>query len=209
MSVVTESKAAKLQLVGGALCLDFTNTAGNLESDHPSEHLLTYADLVAWSRHADIIDDRVARRLLQNAALRPDEASQVLERAIALRQAMYRIFSSGLTGTAPSAADMELFNHSLSVAIARAHLVVEGDGFAWEWNHEEDALDQMLGPITRSAGELLTSADLARVSECDGDTCGWLYVDRSKNHSRRWCAMNDCGNRAKARRHYKRVRGIR
>ncbi len=204
-----QSKAARLQLVGGALCLDFTNTAGNLKSDHPSEHLLSYADLVAWSRHAGIIGDRVAQRLLRMAALRSDEANQVLERAIALRHALYRLFRSASTGSAPRAADMELLNRSLSDAMAHARLVAASGSFEWDWKHSEDALDQMLAPIARSAADLLTSTDLARVNECDGDTCGWLFMDQSKNHSRRWCAMNDCGNRAKARRHYKRVRTIR
>lgn len=209
MADMTESKAARLQLVGGALSLDFTNTAGNHESPLPSEHLLNYADLVEWSRHAGIIDNQVARRLLDNAARRPDKASQVLERAIALREAMYRIFLAASTGAAPRATDMELLNRSLADAMAHARLIEMDGGFGWDWTHQEDALDSMLAPITRSAGDLLTSDDLSRVRECDGDTCGWLFIDKSKNHSRRWCAMNDCGNRAKARRHYKRVRGMR
>jgi len=49
---------------------------------------------------------------------------------------------------------------------------------------------------------LLTSSQrLNQVRQCRGDNCGWLFVDGSKNHSRRWCDMRDCGNRAKVRRH--------
>src|SRR5258706_243420 len=64
------------------------------------------------------------------------------------------------------------------------------------------ALDHLLGPIARSAANLLTRDELLyHVSHCGGDNCGWLFVDSSKNHSRRWCDMRDCGNRAKVRRH--------
>jgi predicted RNA-binding Zn ribbon-like protein len=201
-----ESKAAHLQLVGGALCLDFTNTAGNHADDRPSEHLNSYADLVAWSQHAGVIDVRTARRLKRAADRHPTEAQHALENTLALREAMYRAFAAVSAGSQPKSADMALLNRSLSQAMSRARLEVKEDGFAWGWQPEEDALDQMLAPIARSAADLLTSEELARVSECNGDTCGWLFIDKSKNHSRRWCAMNDCGNREKARRHYKKMR---
>lgn len=201
-----QSAAARLQLVGGALCLDFTNTSGNHADDNPSEHVTSYADLVAWSHHAGIIDNRTARRLLQAAADHPEEAKEVLQSALALREAMYRVFTAVSTGIQPKSADVELINRSLSIAMSRARLDVTNDGFAWGWNQAEDALDQMLAPIARSAADLLTSDNLGRLRECSGDTCGWLFIDKSKNHSRRWCAMNDCGNRAKARRHNKKIR---
>ena len=50
----------------------------------------------------------------------------------------------------------------------------------------------------------LTSEELDQVRECAGNTCGWLFVDMSRNHSRHWCDMRDCGNRAKVRRYYQR-----
>ena len=80
----------------------------------------------------------------------------------------------------------------------------EADSFTWEWTGDEAALDRMLWPVVGSAADLLTSEDLDRVGECQGDGCGWLFIDMSRNHSRRWCDMGDCGNRAKARRHYRR-----
>jgi predicted RNA-binding Zn ribbon-like protein len=197
--------AARLQLVGGALCLDFANTAGNHADDHPSEHLNTYADLVAWSQHAGIIDNHAARRLLQQSALHPAQANHILENALKLREGLYRVFAALSTSSQPKSSDVDLLNRALADAMSRARLDATANGFVWGWDQEKDALDQMLAPIARSAAELLTSNELVRVRECSGDTCGWLFIDKSKNHSRRWCAMNDCGNRAKARRHYKRI----
>ncbi|HYR09186.1 MAG TPA: CGNR zinc finger domain-containing protein, partial [Longimicrobium sp.] len=82
----------------------------------------------------------------------------------------------------------------------------EGGEFAWGW--EEGAeLDRVLWPVVRDAAELLVSGDLRRVGKCCGDNCDWLYLDTSRNRSRRWCDMQSCGNRAKARRHYHRAKG--
>jgi predicted RNA-binding Zn ribbon-like protein len=201
-----ETGAANLALVGTKLCLNFANTVGNHNSDEPNERMSTYIDLVVWSLHVGILTDEAAKKLVREAARRPEDARQVLDRALALREAIYRIFSAESDHVAPGAADVAILNDALSSAMARARLLRTDKGFAWNWAREEGGLDQMLWPITRSAADLLTSDELELVRECANETCGWLFVDASKNHSRRWCSMSDCGNRAKARRHYARVR---
>ena len=89
--------------------------------------------------------------------------------------------------------------------VARVQISRENGRYIVGFNASE-ALDGVLAPITWSAAEFLRDPASARVKECDGETCGWLFLDTSKNHSRRWCEMKDCGNRAKARRHYKKLR---
>ena len=64
----------------------------------------------------------------------------------------------------------------------------------------------LLRPVLHSALHLLSSPDLARLRECAAERCGKLYLDHTKNASRRWCDMDTCGNRAKARRHQARRR---
>ncbi len=201
-----ESGAAALSLVGGRLCLDFANTVGSHAGEHPNEHLHSYRDLVAWSRHAGILAEAEERRLLAAAEGRPGEAGGVLERAVALREAIYRIFSAVAAGRAPDAADLETLNVALARALVHAQIVLAGDGFAWAWRDHEGALDRMLWPVARSAGELLTSEELRNVRECAGRDCGWLFMDASPSRRRRWCDMKVCGNRAKARRHYERTK---
>ena len=100
--------------------------------------------------------------------------------------------------------DLAALNAALSKVLANACLVPAEDGFAWAWGGEDAALRRVLWPIVRSAAELLTSDKLDRVGQCAGDSCGWLFLDTSRNRSRRWCEMEHCGNRAKARRHYRR-----
>ncbi len=208
------SDAGRLDLIGGELCLDFTNTVGNHRSENPREHLETYLDLVAWSEHAGILAHKMAKKLTDQAAQQPAHANAVFQRALALREALYCIFSAISEGRTPKSDDVHVLNHSLAQAMAHARLAFTGGSparpahyFKWDWEHSTNDLDQMLWDVARSAADLLTSDRLILVRECAGDVCGWLFVDTSKNHSRRWCSMSDCGNRAKVQRYYGRRRG--
>lgn len=202
------TEIATLSLLGGHMCLDFVNTLDARASEHPHEYLASYADLVAWSQHAAGLSARTAQQLLQAAARRPIDAAGVLQQAIELREAIYRIFVAVAHQVEVSmdSADLGRLNCALSRVLAQTRIVPAANGFMWAWNESEEALDQMLWPMTRSAMDLLTSADLERVRECACESCGWLFLDTSKNRSRRWCSMEACGNRTKARRHYARQR---
>jgi predicted RNA-binding Zn ribbon-like protein len=95
-------------------------------------------------------------------------------------------------------------NRTLREALSRLEVAPAAGGFAWAWVADEASLDQVLWPVVRSAAQLLTSGELARVRECAREGCDWLFVDTSKNHSRRWCTMAVCGSRVKAGRYYRR-----
>ena len=196
--------AGSLKLLGGRLSLDFANTADWHATDQPFEFLTSYSELVAWSQHVSILTAPKAQHLLEEAARRPAEASAVLARTIALREAVYRLFSAISHGLSPQADDLAIFNAELSTVLSHSQIVLTAEGFAWNRLGDEDALDQMLWPVVHDAAELLTSDELNRVGQCVDDRCGWLFLDLSRNRSRRWCSMKDCGNRAKARRHYRR-----
>jgi predicted RNA-binding Zn ribbon-like protein len=190
----------------GALCLDFTNTVSWRKDERRHDWLSSYANLVAWGLVAGVLDGGEARELVDRAGQHPEVAVQVLGRAIILREALYCIFSDASAGRTPDAANLALLNDELRLACRYLSLAPSGGGFVREWEHDPDLLDRMLWPVAQSAAELLTSNELNRVGECEGKGCGWLFVDQSKNHSRRWCDMGGCGNRAKARQHYRRIR---
>jgi predicted RNA-binding Zn ribbon-like protein len=203
-----EHETQSLNLESGRLCLDFANTADWHTSDQPEEQLNSYTDLVEWAKGVGILTEGQARQLASAAMNRSAEVADVLARAIDLREAIFRIFSAVSRRASPGEADLAVLNEVLSAALGRLHLVSTPDGFGWEWNAGRDNLDQMLWPVAQSAADLLTSEELNRVGQCADDHCGWLFMDMSRNRSRRWCDMGDCGNRAKARRHYQRKRSI-
>jgi predicted RNA-binding Zn ribbon-like protein len=124
----------------------------------------------------------------------------VFDRAIALREALYRICKATMTGRGPQKVDLEIVNDELLGARTHERLTHMAVGFTWEWVGSEAALDRMLWSIAHSGAELLTTGDLSRLRECGGEECGWLFEDTSRNRSRQWCHMQDCGNLAKVRR---------
>ena len=189
---------------GNWLCLDFVNTINDRPTPHPREMLNSYHDLVAWSQQAHIVTDNEAQHLLEKAAHHPKDASAILQRAIALREAIHDTFSAIAEDASPVEANLTLFNTELAAAMSRARIVPKANGFVWDWAGSEDALEYILWMVARSAAELLISGELHDVRICSAPDCKWLFLDTSKNHSRRWCDMKGCGNRAKVRRHYER-----
>jgi predicted RNA-binding Zn ribbon-like protein len=205
MSTVKPENNWKLE--SGWLCLDFANTAEWHASDHPTESLTSYAALIGWARPIGFLPDRVAQQLLRAADQHPAEAARVLDRAVALREAIYHLSAVAAHGKTPAAADQAILNTELSRSLSQSGLVWNKVTFDWERQGEDGDLDQMLWWIVRSASELLTSEDIKRVGVCADDRgCGWLFYDTSRNGTRQWCSMRGCGNRAKARRHYEKVK---
>jgi predicted RNA-binding Zn ribbon-like protein len=190
-------------LTSGRLCLDFCNTLGGRRT-RPKERLNSYGDLMVWGRQAGVLTADDARRLGEAARRHPADAAKTLAEAVALREALFRIFSAVIDGLVPARADMALLNGALSRAMLRLQVSNQADGFGWGWAANGEALDRMLWPVVRSAAEVLVSGDVHRVGRCEGETCAWLFLDTSRNHTRRWCDMRSCGNRAKARRYYAR-----
>lgn len=202
----TREKEIVFSIDGGRLCLDFANTASNRLETPVRDKLTSYGVLISWGRQAGAITPGQEQSLLARSEEKPKEAAEILEQAIALREAIYGIFSHVAAGASPDQAAMETLNEAIARSLVHARLVYHGGSFEWGWEEGEGALDRVLWPVARSAADLLTSEQLDRVAECASDDCGWLFMDMSRNHSRRWCDMSDCGNRAKARRFYERKR---
>jgi predicted RNA-binding Zn ribbon-like protein len=203
---MTKLKLQNLNLKTGRLCLDFANTLDWHASKHPIETLNSYADLMAWARDVGLLSDRTAQQLAREANRHPAEAAATLEKARVVREVTYEIFVAVAHGGVPRPSDIAALNGTLADLLSKSRLTRTNGGFDWNWGGDETALDQMLWWVIRSATDLMTSDELQRVGQCaDEHGCGWLFLDTSKNRTRRWCAMKDCGNRAKARRYYKRL----
>ena len=201
-----------MKFVGGSLCLDFVNTVdvwsatgGRAQlrnyGDTPlREKLVDYNALVRWSQLAGVISLSDANQLIEYSASHALDANATLGRAIRLRRALYRILKSLLQHWEPEGGDIDVLQRELTLARKHERLVQRDGAFVWTWVKTPDLLDQMLWPIALSAGDLLTSADLSRLRQCKSDECGWIFLDSSRNRSRHWCDMNDCGNLDKVRR---------
>ena len=194
---------ATIPLDGGHLALDFVNTVGGLRDDPPSteEELFdSYEDVATWCARVGVISERQAGTL--RAAARRDEpaARRALRAAIELRDdVLYPIFRALADGDEPSGELLERLRDEERKALADARLVREsgarrtrelGAAFRWTWPPPRDLTDP-LRPILHSALELLTAGPVERVKTCGN--CRWLFLDQSRNRSRRWCSMDECG----------------
>ncbi len=189
------------ELTGAALCLDFANTVDNRREPSRRKELLSgYAELASWARQAGVLDREHEDALVREAVRRPREAAKTLARAAALREALFAAFSEIAAGRQAPAPALAVLNEALPGALGGLHLKREDGAYTWAWSPTGAGLDLMLAPVVLSAAELLVSPDLSRVRECAAESCGWLFLDKSKNRTRRWCDMTVCGNRAKARR---------
>ncbi|HKV72700.1 MAG TPA: ABATE domain-containing protein [Gemmatimonadales bacterium] len=188
-----------IEMVGGDLGLNFANTMGWHAREQPVEHLETYGDFVHWTRRADVVSSAQAAELLRRGAAAPGDAARALRRARHLRETIYRVFSRIAGGHKPP--DRELAGLLRLVARAMASGIP-----AWRqgklhlvWS-TDDALDWPVHPIAFAAGDLLSSPRRERVRQCGNDPCGWLFIDTTRNRSRRWCTSAECGNVTRVRR---------
>jgi predicted RNA-binding Zn ribbon-like protein len=189
----------ELRIVGGDLALDLANTVGD---DRVPDPLADYPGLVAWAARAGAVDDDTAARLDSLAG----DREAVLRRARELRAAVDDVFRPLAGGHEPPRAALDALLRRGAEAAARGRLVAAGDtgssgAFALAWDGAD--LERPLWPLAVAAVDLLRAGPLDRLKQCAD--CPWLFLDTSRNRSRRWCSMGDCGARAKMRRYRSRL----
>jgi predicted RNA-binding Zn ribbon-like protein len=196
------------EFIAGRACLDFANTVDWRTSGAPEELLHGYDDFVSWSHRAGLLEPGATARLRQAALADPRAAERAFARALELREAMYRTFLAQAHEETPRADDLRLIAGTYADAVEHAELVpgsTASSGYAWSLGDAVD-LDRPSWALALSATDLLGSNELARVGECGGRGCGWLFLDETRNHARRWCVSGACGNRERVRRYYARRR---
>lgn len=197
----------RFEITGGHLALDLANTVDVRPTAEPIELLRDWDRLIEWGEQAGAMDAATARRLVRDGARRPEEALAVLRRVRFVREALHGLFRAVADGAPLPQAELAVLNDALPLSLSRLRLARQDRACTWIWAHPDGSLDVMLPPVIRAAAELLADPrHLARVRACEAsDRCGWLFLDTSRNRSRRWCDMSVCGNREKARRHYART----
>jgi predicted RNA-binding Zn ribbon-like protein len=191
------ARDSRFAWVGGETCLDFNNTVAWGSHALEEERLRSTGDLLEWGKDAKLIPSPPGRSSVPPRAL---------EDALSLRATLHRTFSPLSRWHAPDPETLGTLNRFLSRSLAGARLSRGKGIFLWDFSGSARELDPILAAVTWSAARLLTSPDLGLLRECANPECGWLFVDRSRRRNRRWCEMRECGNRAKARRYYRRHR---
>jgi predicted RNA-binding Zn ribbon-like protein len=189
-------------------CLDYANTRAWRGTAAPQEQLGALADVLDWIAGIAGLSADALAALRAWADAHPGEAGRLFAAAIALRELVYRVFSAVASGTIVTEPDLAALNRAVAEAPPRTRLgrlagAAQLSGtYGWQVEHAALSAPALLAPILWSAADLLVQAPHRRIRQCANPECLWLFIDASKNGTRRWCDMTACGNRAKARRHY-------
>lgn len=187
------------KLIAGARCLDFLNTV----EDARTERLTGYSEFAIWSKAAGLVDAPGLRRLLASARKQPQMAARELALVLEARETL-----ADLLAGAPPRRTAALA--AINGILARDRFVLQLEfgkaGFRERWAPDSPDLRRPLSTLLREAAALLSSPARAHIHHCANDDCRWFFLDTSRNQSRRWCEMETCGNQAKARAHYRRLR---
>ncbi len=200
-------QAKPFQLVAGHVVLDFVNTLDNrFAEDGPEELLPSYGELARFLVQAGCLSVEQCQKLKRLAGRAEEEAAGVLARAVGLREALARVMYGLVEGKGAAARDLAALEKYFHEANGARVLIEAGDRLRWRWRNMTD-LETPVRLMASAAEELLLTDQAALLRSCASDTCRWLFLDTSKNHTRRWCDMKLCGNRSKARRFRARMPG--
>ena len=206
-SALSFASELPFKYVGGDSSIDLVNTVDWTARGLVEDRLTDYERLTRWAEGAGVVAPRLASQLRALAVEHPRTAERVHREALQLRRELRQLFAAvERGGRLDQVEELAPFNATLAEAMSRTMLGAAPRGASssaplrWGWRDAAGRLDSLLWPVIRSAADLLASDEAARIRECGGEDCGWMYVDRSRNGLRRWCQMETCGNREKQRR---------
>ncbi|MEU7944674.1 ABATE domain-containing protein [Micromonospora taraxaci] len=194
----TLAGVTRMRLVGGNLALDFLNTRSGPPVGPSDDDVLTgYPELVAWGVYAGALSEPEAKALRRRSRDDPGGAQAAFTRSLRIRDDLDEVFRAVAADRGPSTAVLARLRDDEADALGHARLD-RGRLFSWTWR-DDQTLARPLRPVVHAAVQLLTTGALDRIKGCGG--CRFLFLDESKNRSRRWCSMDDCGTSEKIRRY--------
>jgi predicted RNA-binding Zn ribbon-like protein len=197
--VLPPSRAGTLDLVGGELAWDFTNTSSGRGSAAHQEHLRDFETLMRWVEHARVMPPTDCAHASAELTGHPRRSRRIFERAIQMRELIWTIGTALAEQRPVSGKLLASLSATHAENLGHAEMKMRLGSYIWVWDPRRDIQAAILGPITLSALTLVMEKDLLRTRRCAGQDCGWLFFDTTKNNRRRWCDMRVCGNRAKVR----------
>jgi predicted RNA-binding Zn ribbon-like protein len=193
------------KLHAGHPALELVNTLDFRFSGQTVDLIPTYKDLLRLMTQLRLLTAEQARKL--GRTVTEDEGQRVVASTVEMREALAKVLYGRIDGTTPSAGQLHVLEQKFHAAALHRRLVAGESHLAWSWSGVERRAEIPLWMLAQAASDLLVSSDAELIKDCGDPTCRWLFLDVSKNHTRRWCDMKTCGNRMKARRHHERMRG--
>ena len=193
------ARSDRFEWSGGHPALDFVNTLDDRPLERPVETLATYRDLVLFAELAGLIEPAVARKL---QARSDPECLRIVRQAQALREHFFRILAAARAGDPAPQADLDAIAAAAPLARAARVLVAQTSGAlaSYRWSYPASVETPLHACALTVEGLLVMDVDRGRIRKCGASDCEVYFIDTSKAHRRRWCSMENCGNREKQRR---------
>jgi predicted RNA-binding Zn ribbon-like protein len=197
---MSDEMVKPFEMVAGDVALDLVNTLDFRFRESGAEELLeNYSDLLRFMTQSGLLSDAEARRLERLEGL-DVERGRVLEQVKELREAVAAVVYAWVGGEEVSIASVTALEGYFKQASSRRHLTARGSRLVWSWGEDSWTVEAPLWLLAQAAADMMISERMEQLRTCSADACRWIFLDTSKNHSRRWCDMKVCGNRMKARR---------
>jgi predicted RNA-binding Zn ribbon-like protein len=191
--------AGSIARISGHPALDFANTAGWHASEQRSEWLTSYGEWLAWLREGKVLPGPAIATLADESKGDPSRSQRALRKVIEHRELVYRVFTAVAHGRVPDASDLDAMHRARVAALDAAKPTWERGRLVLRWTSDASDLLAPLHPLMSAAGDLLEASPGERLRQCGNHPCGWLFLDQSKNGSRRWCTSAECGNASRVR----------
>jgi predicted RNA-binding Zn ribbon-like protein len=192
------------KLHAGHPALELVNTLDMRFSGQTIDLIPTYKDLLRLTMQLQMLTVAQARKLGRTVG--EGEARRVVASTVELREALAKVLYGRIDGTRPPPGQIQVLEKQFHAAGLHRRLMTGESHLEWSWSGVERQAEFPLWMLSQAASDLLVSIDAELIKDCGDPTCRWLFLDVSKNHTRRWCDMKTCGNRMKARRHHERVK---
>jgi predicted RNA-binding Zn ribbon-like protein len=207
------AKAPKPFELHGNPTLDFVNTLdnrfnkadGSAAARPPEELIKTYNDLLRFLTQSELlteVESRELRRIYSSTRKREQVCNQVLNEARDFREHLAAVTYALVDRLEIPKTSLAVIDTSIKSVFAHRRLVIDDTHLTWRWDGIACDLASPLWLLAEAAADLLLSENVSRIRSCAAETCRWLFLDTSKNHTRRWCNMKICGNRMKAHRYH-------
>lgn len=189
-----------LPLDGGCICFDFVNTIHSRVDEDVYDYISTYDDLIEWMKRLKLLPLEKLENLKIMVLKDEKAANEALKEIKKKREMLYSFFSPVIHKKSPDSQLIRSFNKSLSDSLSRLNFNYKKDKLVLDWSDDKANFYEPLKIIFKDAFDIITTVHQNRLKECK--SCGWLFIDKSKNNSRTWCNMQTCGSIEKAKRYY-------
>jgi predicted RNA-binding Zn ribbon-like protein len=204
MAIETGHVWGPLDFVGGVACLNFTNTAGGHTKIREVERIPTYGDAISWGLYAELISPAEAKALLALIKTDPKDAMHRVRELQLFRESLHRLVTAIAHKTEPQRADFTRVRGTIAKALSAAEMQPGESEFNWSADADALGLGTMISRVALSAHHMLSREKPSQLRQCQ--ICTWLFIDRTKNQTRRFCRQDACGNKSRAERFYSKKR---